>query len=188
MKSNVVIVLGILAVFALGCGKLQELSKSGGASAYKSEKDGFSIGFPAGGTDVKVEKADVKYSSNATTYGKMFDNRTDNYRSYEVTAAELSSYQYEGKSDKEIEEIGLNGWEDEPETEIKDITVDGVKSIDSVRSIEIGPAKMTFREIPVWDAKGKKLYVIQVAAVKKENVMAKEANDFINSFKLLRKL
>jgi hypothetical protein len=97
----------------------------------------------------------------------MFDNRTDNYRSYEVTAATLASYQYEGKSDKEIEEIGLNGWEDEPETELKDITIDGIKAIDSVRSIEIGPAKMTFREVPIWDAKNKKLYVIQVAAVKK---------------------
>jgi hypothetical protein len=176
-----------LAVFALGCSKLAELKNAGGAAAYKSEKDGFSIGFPSGGSEIKEEKADVKYSSNATTYGKMFDNRADNYRSYEVTAAELASYQYEGKSDKEIEEIGLNGWEDEPETEIKEITVDGVKAIDSVRSIEIGPAKMTFREIPVWDAKNKKLYLIQVAAVRKENVMAKEANDFINSFKLLKK-
>ena len=46
---------------------------------------------------------------------------------------------------------------------------------------------MTFREVPIWDAKGKKLYTIQVAAVKKENVLAKEANDFINSFKLLKK-
>ena len=187
MKRNFVIVLGILAVFGLGCSKLQELSKSGGAAAFKSEKDNFSIAFPAGGSEIKEETADVKYSSGAQTYGKMFDNRSDNYRSYEVTAAMLTSYQYEGKSDKEIEEIGLNGWEDEPETEIKEITVDGIKAIDSVRSIEVGPAKMTFREVPVWDAKGKKLYVIQIAAVKKENVMAKEANDFINSFKLLKK-
>jgi hypothetical protein len=183
MKKNFIIVLSILAVFGLGCSKLQQLK--GGGSAYKSETDNFSIQFPAGGSEVKEEKADVKYSSNAKTYGKMFDNRSDNYRSYEVTAAELSSYQYDGKSEKDIEEIGLNGWEDEPETEIKDITVDGIKGIDSVRSIEIGPAKMTFREIPVWDAKGKKLYIIQVAAVKKENVLTKEANDFINSFKIL---
>jgi hypothetical protein len=185
MKKNFLIVLSILAVFAFGCSKLQELK--GGGSAYKSEKDNFSIQFPAGGSEIKEESADVKYSSNAKTYGKMFDNRSDNYRSYEVTAAELASYQYEGKSDKDIEEIGLNGWEDEPETEIKDITVDGIKGIDSVRSIEVGPAKMTFREIPVWDAKGKKLYIIQVAAVKKENVLTKEANDFVNSFKLLKK-
>ena len=184
---NLVAVFCILGAFALGCSKIQELSKGGSGSAFKSEKDNFSVAFPGGGSDVKEETADVKYSSAAQTYGKMFDNRSDNYRSYEVTAAMLTSYQYEGKSDKEIEEIGLNGWEDEPETEIKEITVDGIKAIDSVRSIEVGPAKMTFREVPVWDAKGKKLYVIQVAAVKKENVLAKEANDFINSFKLLKK-
>jgi len=53
--------------------------------------------------------------------------------------------------------------------------------------VEIGPAKMTFREVPIWSAKNKKLYVIQVAAVKKENVSTKEANDFINSFKILNK-
>lgn len=186
MKRNLVVVFVILAVFALGCNKLKELNK-GGSAAFKNEADNFSIQFPSGSSDVKVEPADLKYSSKATTYGKMFENRTDNYRSYEVTAAELDTYQYEGKSEKEIEEIGLNGWEDEPETQIKDITVDGVKALDSVRSIEIGPAKMTFREVPIWDVKGKKLYIIQVAAVKKENVSTKEANDFINSFKLLKK-
>ena len=186
MKRNLVIVFTILAVFALGCNKLKELNK-GGSAAFKNEKDNFSIQFPSGSSDVKEEPADLKYSSNARTYGKMFENRSDNYRSYEVTAAELASYQYEGKSDKDIEEIGLNGWEDEPETEVKDITVDGIKALGSVRSVEIGPAKMTFREVPVWDAKAKKLYIIQVAAVKKENVQTKEANDFINSFKLLKK-
>ena len=186
MKRNLVIVFAILAIFGLGCNKLKELNK-GSNAGFKSEKDNFSIQFPGGGSEMKEEAADLKYSSKATTYGKMFENRTDNYRSYEVTAAELDTYQYEGKSEKEIEEIGLNGWEDEPETEIKDITVDGIKAIDSVRSIEIGPAKMTFREVPIWDAKGKKLYIIQVAAVKKENVATKEANDFISSFKLLKK-
>ena len=187
MKRNFVIVLGILAVFALGCSKIQELSKGGAGSAYKSEKDNFTIAFPAGSSDVKEEDADVKYSADARTYGKMFDNRSDNYRSYEITAANITTYPVEGKTEREIEEIALNGWEDEPETEIKETTIDGMKAIDSVRSVEVGPAKMTFREVPIWDAKSKKLYVIQVAAVKKENVMAKEANDFINSFKLLKK-
>ena len=50
--------------------------------------------------------------------------------------------------------------------------------------MEIGPAKMTFREVVFWSEKDKKLYVVQVAATKKENVVAKEADDFVNSFKL----
>jgi len=185
MTRNLFAVLCILAVVGLGCAKLKELGKGGESAAYKSDKDGFSIQFPSG-PEVKEESADVKWSSSARTYGKSFENRSDNYRSYEVTAAEpLTSV--DGKTDKEIEEIGLNGWEDEPETVVKDITVDGIKALDSVRSVEIGPAKMTFREVPIWSAKNKKLYVIQVAAVKKENVSTKEANDFINSFKILNK-
>ena len=187
MKMNLVAVFCILGAFALGCSKIQELSKGGGGSAFKSESDNFTIAFPSGASGVKEEKGDVKYSSNAKTYGKMFDNRSDNYRSYEITAADMSTYPTEGKTERDIEEVALTGWEDEPETEIKETTIDGIKAIDSVRSIEVGPAKMTFREVPIWDPKGKKLYTIQVAAVKKENVMAKEANDFINSFKLLKK-
>jgi hypothetical protein len=187
MSKNLVVVFCILAVFALGCGKLQELSKGGGGAAFKSESDNFTIAFPSGASDVKEEPADLKYTSNGKTYGKMFDNRSDNYRSYEITAADMSTYPTDGKTERDIEEIALNGWEDEPETEVKETTIDGLKALDSVRSVEIGPAKMTFREVPIWDAKGKKLYTIQVAAVKKENVMAKEANDFINSFKLLKK-
>src|SRR5687768_5591651 len=96
----------------------------------------------------------------------------------------MSNCPSDGKTEREIEEVALNGWEDKPETEIKETTIDGLKAIDSVRSVEVGPAKMTFREVPNWDAKNKKLYTIQVAALKKENVLAKEANDFVNSFKL----
>lgn len=187
MKFNLVAVFCVLAAFGMGCSKLQELGKGGGAAAFKSEADNFTIAFPGGASDVKQEDADLKYASVGKTYGKMFDNRSDNYRSYEITAADMSHYPTDGKTERDIEEVALNGWEDEPETEIKETTIDGLKAIDSVRSLEVGPAKMTFREVPIWDAKGKKLYTIQVAAVKKENVLAKEANDFINSFKLLKK-
>lgn len=187
MSKNLIVVFCILSAFALGCSKLQELSQGGGGAAFKSEADNFTIAFPGGGSDVKQEDADLKYASVGKTYGKAFDNRSDNYRSYEITAADMSHYPTDGKTERDIEEVALNGWEDEPETEVKETTIDGVKALDSVRSVEIGPAKMTFREVPIWDAKGKKLYMIQVAAVKKENVLAKEANDFINSFKLLKK-
>jgi hypothetical protein len=183
MTKNLAAVLCILAIFALGCGKLKELS--GGGGAFKSDADHFTIAFPSGSSGVKEEKGDVKYTSNSRTYGKMFDNRNDNYRSYEITVADMSTYPVDGKTERDIEEVALNGWEDEPETEVKETTIDGLKAIDSVRSVEVGPAKMTFREVPIWSPKQKKLYVIQVAAVKKENVMAKEANDFINSFKVI---
>ena len=183
MKRNLVIVFVILAVFALGCNKLKELNK-GGSAAFKNEADNFSIQFPSGSSDVKEEPADLKYSSNARTYGKMFENRSDNYRSYEVQVLDMDAASTSGKEQREILEIALNGWEDEPETVVKDINVNGQKGIDSVRSIEIGPAKMTFREVVFWSDKAKKLYVVKVSAVKKENVATKEADDFVHSFKL----
>ena len=117
-------------------------------------------------------------------YGKSFDNRSDNYRSYEVQVLDMDPASTSGKEQREIQEIALNGWEDEPETVVKDINVNGQKGIDSVRSIEIGPAKMTFREVVFWSEKDKKLYVVKVSAVKKENVATKEADDFVHSFKL----
>jgi hypothetical protein len=183
MSKNLIVVFCILGVFALGCSKLNELK--GGGGAFESKVDDFSIAFPSGSSDVKEESADVKYSNSARTYGKMFDNRSDNYRSYEVTAADILPSISEGKTDREIEIIALNGWDDEPETVVKDVTIDGTPAIDSVRSVEIGPAKMTFREVAIWSKKQNKLYTIQVAAVKKENVSTKEANDFVNSFKII---
>ena len=97
---------------------------------------------------------------------------------------EIDPSKTSGKDARAILEIGLNGWEDEPGTVVKDVTVNGQKGIDSVRTMEVGPAKMTFREVVFWSEKDKKLYVVQIAATKKENVAAKEADDFVNSFKL----
>jgi DNA-binding NarL/FixJ family response regulator len=112
----------------------------------------------------------------------MFDNRSDNYRSYEVQALGLVAT--DGKDTKDILKIGLNGWDDEPDTVVKDISVNGNSGIDSIRTIELGSAKMSFREIVFWSGSSKKLYVIQIAATKKENLTAKEAEDFVRSFKI----
>ncbi len=179
LNKHSVLAIGLLAAVALACSWLP-----GRGGAYTSASDKFSIAFPGGPGDVKTDDKAAKYAMTGTTYSKMFDNRSDNYRSYEVQAMAIAPSSVTGKDPKQILEIGLNGWEDEPGTVVKDVTVNGQKGIDSVRSIEVGPAKMTFREVVFWSEKDKKLYVIQIAATKKENVSAKEADDFVNSFKL----
>ena len=176
--------LGVLVLLCMAC-KFGSLGGLTGGGEYSSASDKFSISFPGGASGVESKSADdVKYATAAREYSKSFDNRSDNYRSYEVQVLEIPASSVEGKEQREILEIGLNGWEDEPETVVKETSVNGLKGIDSVRSIEIGPAKMTFREVVFWSPKDKKLYVVKVAAVKKENVATKEANDFVSSFKL----
>ncbi len=173
-------VLGLVLISGLAC----SLGSLTGGAEYTSTADNFSIAFPGGAGDVEIEKKEANYAVSGSSYSKSFDNRSDNFRSYEVQVMSVPSATVEGKSAKEILEIGLNGWEDEPETTVKDITVNGLAGIDSIRSIEVGPAKMTFREVVFWSDKDKKLYIIQIAASKKENASAKEADDFVNSFKL----
>ena len=169
----------ILAMIGLGC---SYLSKKGGD--FTSSGDKFSIVFPAGPDGVKTDTSRAKFAKSGNTYSKSFDNRSDNFRSYEVQAMEIDPSKTSGKDLRVILEIGLNGWEDEPGTLVKDVTVNGQKGIDSLRTMEVGPAKMTFREVVFWSEKDKKLYIVQIAATKKENVAAKEADDFVNSFKL----
>jgi hypothetical protein len=188
-KLNGLAAITLIVVFALGCKMLGDRINSGGTDTggndFKSSSDGFSIGFPGGPGGVKEGSDDAKFAVSGRSYSKSFDNRSDKYRSYEVKAYELSDYQFEEKEERDILLIGLNGWDKEPDTEVKDVSVNGQKAVDSVRSIEIGPAKMTFREVVVWSPTAKKLYVIQIAATNKDNVSAKEANDFVNSFKLI---
>ncbi len=181
MKSykHSVLAIAILVAVGLAC---NYLPGRGGGGEFSSASDKFSVAFPGGSGDVKTESETPKFATTGTTYSKMFDNRSDNYRSYEVQALGITGT--DGKDTKQILEIGLNGWEDEPGTVVKDITVNGAKGLDSVRTIEIGPAKMTFREVVFWSAKDKRLYVIQIAATKKENVATKEADNFVNSFKM----
>lgn len=185
MKNYTIASLMILILVGLGCKYVSLDGLKGGNGAYSSASDKFSIAFPGGSSGVENKPdEDVKYAKAARMYGKSFDNRSDNYRSYEVQVLDMDPASTSGKEQREILEIALNGWEDEPETVVKDINVNGQKGIDSVRSIEIGPAKMTFREVVFWSEKDKKLYVVKVSAVKKENVATKEADDFVHSFKL----
>lgn len=179
VNKHVITALLILAMVGLGC---SYLSKKGGD--FTSVQDKFSISFPAGPDGVKTDTSSAKFAKSGNTYSKSFDNRSDNFRSYEVQAMEIDPSRTSGKDARAILEIGLNGWEDEPGTVVKEVTVNGQKGIDSVRTMEVGPAKMTFREAVFWSEKDKKLYVVQIAATKKENVAAKEADDFVNSFKL----
>lgn len=171
----------ILAVVCLGCNSIGSV---GSSSDYKSSEDKFSIAFPSGSSGVETGKSEVKFAKSGRTYSKSFDNRSDNYRSYEVQVLDIDPSSTTGKEPRKILEIGLNGWEDEPGTVVKDTTINGKTAIDSVRSVEIGPAKMSFRDVVIWSEADKKLYVIQIAASKKENVSTKEADDFVSSFKL----
>jgi hypothetical protein len=172
--------IALVAMVGVACSYLP-----GPGGEFRSASDKFSIAFPGGPADVKTESKAAKYAMTGNTYSKMFDNRSDNYRSYEVQSMMIAPSTVTGKDLKQILEIGLNGWEDEPGTVVNDIVVNGQKGLDSVRTMEVGPAKMTFREVVFWSDKDKRLYVIQIAATKKEDVAAKEANDFVNSFKLI---
>ena len=178
-KNSIVPVAAILIAFSLGCSMLR-----GGTGAAFNDPDGrFTVAFPGGPGGVETERSEAKFALGGRTYAKSFDNRSDNYRSYEVQALDMGSAA-SGKDRRDILKIGLNGWDDEPETVVKDVNINGQQALDSIRSIEIGPAKMTFREVVFWSEKDKKMYILQVAATKKENVSAKEANDFVESFKL----
>ncbi len=181
-KENVyvmsLVIVSVLSI-ALACNRF-----STGGSNYTSPTDKFSIAFPSGSSGVETKSSDVKYSKSVRTYEKQFDNRSNNFRSYEVQVADMDGYDMGGKTPREILEIALNGWEKEPETEIKDITVNGQKGIDSVRTISIGNVSMTFREVVFWSEASKKLYVVKVSATKKDNTTTSEADAFVNSFKL----
>lgn len=179
MKKTSTLAFLLLALICVAC---RLGSMSGGA--YTSAEDKFSIAFPSGSSGVETGKSEVKFAKSGRTYSKSFDNRSDNYRSYEVQVLDIDPSATTGKEPRKILEIGLNGWEDEPGTVVKDTTINRKSAIDSVRSVEIGPAKMSFRDVVVWSEGDKKLYVIQIAASKKENVSTKEADDFVNSFKL----
>jgi hypothetical protein len=158
--------------------------KFGSGSEYSSSTDKFSIAFPSGGSEVETKTDDVKYAKAARSYSKSFDNRSDNFRSYEVQVLDIDSSAIEGKTPRQILEIALNGWEKEPETKIKEITVNGKNGIDSLRTITMGKISMAFREVVFWSEADKKLYVVKVSAVKKENTQTVEAEKFVNSFKL----
>jgi hypothetical protein len=179
MKRNMqsVLALALLPVVGLACSYLP-----GKGGDFTSASDQFSVAFPGGPSSVETKSEVPKFAVTGTTYSKMFDNRSDNYRSYEVQALGLVGT--DGKDTKDILKIGLNGWDDEPDTVVKDITINGASGIDSIRTVELGSAKMSFREIVFWSASSKKLYVIQIAATKKENLTAKEAEDFVRSFKI----
>ncbi len=182
IRSHMVIAVVALTAVVLGC----NMSKLGlGSSEYTSDVDKFSIAFPGGASGVATSDAKGgKYTGPGNAYAKNFDNRSDNYRSYEVNVFKISTPPTSDSDRRTTLLFGLNGWDDEPETVVKDVTINGQKALDSIRSVEIGAAKMSFREVVLYSDADKKLYVLQIAAVKKENLTAKEADDFVNSFKL----
>lgn len=180
-KANSVIALVALFVVAVGCNKFG----MGGGGEFKSEADRFSITFPGGASDVeRKDEKGGKYTGPGHSFSKSFDNRSDNYRSYEVQVFNIPGASTSESDRRTTLLFGLNGWDDEPDTVIKDVTINGQKAIDSIRTVEVGPAKMSFREVCLFSDADKNLFVIQIAAVKKENLTAKEADDFVNSFKL----
>jgi len=181
-KQNICIAamltVGVL-ILAVACSKFGASS-----SDYSNATDKFSIAFPSGSGGVETKTDTVRFAKSARSYSKQFDNRSNNFRSYEVQVLDMDNSSVEGKSQREILEIALNGWEKEPETKIKEITVHGKSGIDSLRTVTIGSVSMTFREVVFWSDADKKLYVVKVSAVKKENTTTTEADAFVNSFKL----
>ena len=185
MKTICLILFIMLVVCGLGC-KLGSILSGG---EFSNATDHFSIKFPGGPGSVETQygKAKNKYiTTPGTVYSKDFDNRSDNYRSYEVNAFNLQADpSNDAPSERAILSFGLNGWDNGPETVTKEVTINGMHALDSVRTVELGAAKMTFREVVFWSNKEKMLYVLRIAATKKENVATQEAEEFIKSFKLI---
>lgn len=180
-KQNLYIamfVIGALMFVALSCKSLV------GGSKYSSVVDKFSIAFPSGGEDVKMKTEKVKYAASARSYSKSLDNRSDNFRIYEVQVADMDGYNMSGKTPREVLVIALNGWEKESGTQIKDITVNNQNGIDSLRTVIMGKVSLTFREVVFWSEANKKLYLLRIATTNKDKVATPEADAFINSFKL----
>lgn len=185
MKPISLLILAVLMVSGLGC----KLGSMFGAGEFSSDVHHFSIKFPggSGGVETEAGKAKNKYiTTPGPTYSKNFDNRSDNYRSYEVNVFNLNlDTPKDPQAEKTILSIGLNGWDSEPDTTTKEVTINGMNALDSVRTVAIGPVKMTFREVVFWSDKTKLLYVIRVAAAKEENVKTQDAEEFIKSFKMV---
>lgn len=175
----------VLIVSMNGCMIYRNLVSS---AVYEGAGNNFSIKFPGGSHGVEVESAKTKnkyMSTPGTTYSKNFDNRTDNYRSYEVVVfSDVDDPKDPAPSENTLLEMGLNGWASEPDTDKKTVTINGMNALDSVRTMEIGPAKMTFREVVFYSKPNNKLYVVKVVAVNKANVSTPEANDFVNSLQI----
>lgn len=178
-----VLLIALIIMSGLGC----KLSSIFGGGTLSSQTDHFSISFPGGSGDVETQhgKAKNKYIlTPGTVYTKNFDNRSDNFRSYEVNVFSLKADPpTDHSSESTILTLGLNGWYGEPETTSKEVTINGMNALDSVRTITLGAASMTFREVVFWSDAEKLLYVLRIAATKKENVTAEEAENFVRSFK-----
>jgi hypothetical protein len=186
MKITFFALILTLAAFSLGCSSITSVLAS---SEFSNTSDHFSVKFPGGSGNVETQtgKARNKYiSTPGTIYSKSFDNRSDNYRSYEVNAfIHPGDAPADAAAEKGILSLGLNGWDSEPEAVMKDVTINGMRALDCVRTITLGPAAMTFREVVLYSAKEKRIYVLRIAASKKENVSGKDADEFINSFRTI---
>ena len=135
MKPSLLILLTVLITSGLGC----KLGSVLGAGEFSSETEHFSIRFPGGSGDVETfhGKAKNKYiASLGTVYSKDLDNRSNNFRSYEVNVFSLKADPpTDAPSERAILAMGLNGWDGEPETTSKEVTINGMKaSTASVRS------------------------------------------------------
>jgi hypothetical protein len=183
MKPISLVLLAILITSGLGC-KLGSIFSNG---EFSSDVDHFSIKFPGGSAEVETQRGTAKNKyviTPGSAYTKDFDNRSDNFRSYEVNVFSLKADPpTDISSESTILTLGLNGWYGEPETTSKEVTINGMKALDNVRTITLGPASMTFREVVFWSEKEKLLYVLRIAASKKENVTTEEAENFIKSFR-----
>src|SRR6476660_2748739 len=89
MKIKLFAFVLALAAMCCGCSSITNVLASGD---FSNPSDHFSIKFPGGSGDVETQigKAKNKYVvTPGTIYSKSFDNRSDNYRSYEVNAFSL---------------------------------------------------------------------------------------------------
>lgn len=175
----------VLICLSTGCGAIRGVSA---AVEFTNAADHFAIRFPGGSSDIETEQGKTKNKYipvPANVYSKNFDNHSENYRSYEVNVFNTMQRPPKGDlTERDILGFGLNGWDGEPEAVTKEVTINGMNALDCVRTVSIGPASMTFREVVFWSDKDKTLYVLRIAGAKRDTVNTKEADDFINSFRM----
>lgn len=177
------LLIGFAIVLVMGCevvgkkGVAKEQINDEAQEIYSTET--FTIKFPNGPADVKKDFKDGgKYIGKGTVHTKEFD-----IRSYEVGEFDFSDLK-PGMEENSILKMGLNGWDKDRGTVMKEVTINGRNALDSVRTINMRTVSMTFREVIIWSPKDKKMYRLRVSGVKKEDVLTKEADEFVNSFKL----
>lgn len=170
----------IASLVLFGCGAMAPATKT-----YSSQKDGFTIAFPAGSKDVIEQKRQYGNDGDAVYF------TVNNDGAYRVKVIKWPSHDEVKPVEEDLIGAGASPGTDRPlDPETKQITFQGKPAIDSTgwsnsenSGADGAPVKMQMRIIG-FRADKDKLFIIEMKTLDKAKLSTKEANDFFNSFKL----